>query len=144
MNSYLELKNKQQNESNSFPFGFAFDKKQFKEMMGKWELTENDIDKILYIGGGAYLKKEDKSIFDEMFARHKKEREEAITSDKKGNGYIYEMFKYELANHEYGYTQELDETLDAVDLTCEQVRSNPNLLYGLNKALKDYGSWQLH
>ena len=43
---YLELKQRQQKEVNDFPFGFAFSNQQFKEMMEKFGLSENDTDKI--------------------------------------------------------------------------------------------------
>ena len=33
VNEYLELRDRQQQEFNALPLGFAFDQKQFKEMM---------------------------------------------------------------------------------------------------------------
>ncbi len=48
------------------------------------------------------------------------------------------MFAAELANHEYGYTYELDETLDALGLTLDKVKADKRLRKGLNKALKKY------
>lgn len=56
-----------------------------------------------------------------------------------GEGFVLDMFKTELANHEYGYTYELDETLAAVGLTISAVKANQNLLNGLRKALEKYG-----
>lgn len=47
------------------------------------------------------------------------------------------MFCYELANHEYGYTYDLDPTLDALGLTIEEVRQNERLLHGLEEARKE-------
>ena len=67
------------------------------------------------------------------------ERVEAIEADVTGEGYIYQMFAHELANHEYGYTYDLEETLDAVGLTAEQIKGNKALHHGLQKALKRYG-----
>ena len=43
----------------------------------------------------------------EMFRQHKRQRKIAAAADKTGNGYLLEMFRYELANHEYGYTATL-------------------------------------
>lgn len=42
MNRYRELMNKQQEEVNALPLGFAFSNKQFAEMMQGWGLTIED------------------------------------------------------------------------------------------------------
>jgi hypothetical protein len=140
-NLYKELKNKHQQEVNNFPFMFAFDNKQFAEGMKKLGLTENDTDKIYSIGAGGYIRKTDSQAMDEMFNRHEKEMQEAINSDITGEGFIYDMFVYELNNHEYGYTGYVSDTLDALDLTMEDINNNKSLLNGLKKA-KEY-IWSL-
>ena len=44
MESYRELRDRQQKEFNELPLGFAFSDKQFDEMMGKWGLDpEKDL-----------------------------------------------------------------------------------------------------
>ena len=55
----------------------------------------------------------------------------------KGTGYIYQMFLYELANHEYGYTGDVTDTLDALGLTEDEIANSKPLLHGLNKAIKE-------
>ena len=135
---YLELKQKQQKEVNDFPFGFAFSNQQFKEMMEKFGLKETDTDKIYSIGAGGYIRKSDSNAFDEMFKRHRKEIEDEIEKDKKGTGFIYSMFSYELANHEYCITYDIEPTLDALGLTLDEINKKENLLNGLRKALKEY------
>lgn len=138
MNTYKQLKDKHQKEIDAFPLGAAFNNQQFAEMMQKWNLKVEDTDKILSIGGGCYIRKSDKTTFFEMFNRHKKEIKDAIAADKTGDGFIYDMFYYELANHEYCITYDLDETLDALNLTAEQVNADKRLLHGLYKAEKAY------
>jgi hypothetical protein len=64
--------------------------------------------------------------------------QDAIAADATGDGFIYDMFYDELANHEYCITYDLDETLDALNLTAEQVNADKRLLHGLNKAEKSY------
>ena len=59
MNKYDEVKNRHQKRVNDFPLGFAFSNEQFKNMMEKWGLTENDTDKIVSIDGGGFLRKTD-------------------------------------------------------------------------------------
>lgn len=135
-NSYLELKRKHEAEFNQFPMGFAFGNKQFNEAMEKLGFTEKDTDKVCSIGNGGFIRKTDSKAFGEMVDRLKIEKKEAIDNDPTGDGYIYDMFMYELQNHEYSYTYELEPTLDALGLTAEEVNANPKLVHGLGKAKK--------
>ena len=48
------------------------------------------------------------------------------------------MFIYELANHEYCITYDLEETLNALGLSVEEINADERLLHGLNKAIEDY------
>lgn len=136
-NTYLVLKQKHQNEVNDFPMVFAFGNAQFKEAMKELGLTENDTDKIYSIGGGGFIRKTDSEAFNEMFDRHNKEMKEAIEGDTTGDGFVFDMFTYELANHEYGYTRELDSTLDALGLTMDEIKANDKLVHGLKRACKE-------
>ena len=135
MNVYLELKNKHQKEINDFPFGFAFSETQFNEMMvERFGLAPEDTDKIYSIGGGGYIRKSDSDAMHEMLERHAAEREVARTENK--DDYLYHMFNYELANHEYNYTGDLTDTLDALDLTLEEINANPQIDEALQRAIK--------
>ena len=135
MNPYLALKNKHQKEIDAFPFGFAFNESQFNDMMiNRFGLTPEDTDKIYSIGGGGYIRKCDSDAMNEMFDRHKKEREAAIKENK--DDYLYHMFDYELGNHEYNYTGELDDTLDALDLTYEEVKADEIMCDALMRAIR--------
>jgi len=135
MNQYRVLKEKHQQEVNNFPLMFAFNKKQFAEGMEKLGLKETDTNKILSIGGGGYLKKSDKKSFDDILARHDTERKEAVNNDTDGTGYIFDMFKYELNNHEYCYTGDISDTLDCLGYTREEINQDAKLLKGLNLAI---------
>lgn len=136
-NLYKELHDRHQVEINAFPFGFAFSQDQFDKMMvERFNLTPTDTDKIYSIGGGGYIRKEDHQAMCEMIERHAKEKKDAIAADLTGEGYIYDMFVYELANHEYMITMTSDDTLDALGLTWEDVKADPRLSHGLKKAKK--------
>lgn len=132
MNPYTTLKNKHQKEMNAFPLGFAFNNKQFEEMMENWGLTPEDTDKIYRIPYGGFIRKCDSEAFNEMVERHAREDEEAIRENK--DDYLYHMFNYELANHEYGYTGELDDTLDALGLTMEEINADARMVDALHRA----------
>jgi hypothetical protein len=103
MNTYKQLKDRQQKEMDAFPLGAAFSKQQFADMMQEWGFTVDDTDKIISIGAGCFIRKSDKEAFFNMLKRHDKEMQDAIAEDKTGDGFIYDMFYYELANHEYIY-----------------------------------------
>ena len=136
-NLYKELHDRHQVEINAFPFGFAFSQDQFDKMMvERFNLTPTDTDKIYSIGGGGYIRKEDHQAMCEMIERHAKEKKDAIAADLTGEGYIYDMFVYELANHEYMITMTSDDTLDALGLTWEDVKADSRLSHGLKKAKK--------
>ena len=132
------MKDRQQKEFDAFPMGAAFSQQQFQQMMEKWGLTLNDTDKICSIGGGCYIRKTDKEALCALINRLNNEKENAIAADLTGDGFIFDMFVYELANHEYCITYDLEDTLDALGLTPEEVNADNRLSYALNKAIKHY------
>jgi hypothetical protein len=131
MNIYKQLKDQQQQEINNFPMFFAFSNKQFSEGMKKLGLEPTETDKIYKIGGtGGFYKKEDSKKLHDMFDRHDKEMKEAMSSNDE---FLIYMFYYELNNHEYIITYEVEDTLNALGLTYEEIK-NDNRLY---RALKE-------
>lgn len=136
MNKYAELKNKLQKEFDAFPFGFAFSNEQFEKM--KEELGVKDNSELISIGAGGFIRKTDEKALDELINGKEKRMKEAIASDPTGKGFIKDMFLYELANHEYCITYELDDTLYALDLTYEEVMKDSRLKLGLELAKNEY------
>lgn len=131
MSKYTDLKSKHQAEVNAFPFGFAFNQSQFDEMMKKWDLKPTDIREILSIGGGGYIRRDDAKAMHEMFARHESELRTAMQD----YDFAFEAFNYELGNHEYCITYELDDTLDALGLTIDEINANPKMADALKRAI---------
>lgn len=136
MNQYKVMKEKHLQEYNHFPFFVAFSEEQLKDGLKRLGLKDTDMDKIVYVRNGVYTKKEDAKSYGDMVIRHRKELDEAIHSDKTGMGFILDMFSYELANHEYTYTREVDDTLKSLGYTEENIRNNPILKTGLELAIK--------
>lgn len=135
MNPYLELKQKHQKEIDAFPFGWAFSETQFNEMMiDRFGLTPEDTDKIYSIGGGGYIRKSDSDAMHEMVERHEREREAAMTENK--DDYLYHMFDYELANHEYNYTGDTADAIYALGLTMRQIKADDRMFNALQRAIK--------
>ena len=138
MNRYAELRQRQQQEFNALPLGFAFSQKQFDEMMEGWGLDpEKDLDKICSIGAGGYVQKKDADLLRRTRQRLAVEMAEAIAADKTGEGFVYEMFLYELDNHEYSYTGDTEDALDALGYTAAEVVGNPRLKRGIEKAITE-------
>ena len=71
-----------------------------------------------------------------MLDRHTEEMKRAIEEDTTGDGFIFDMFYYELANHEYSYTGDITDTLECLGLTEEEVNADERLLHGLNRAIR--------
>lgn len=136
MNKYSELREKQQKEIDAFPFMWAFNRKQFEEGMERLGLAPSDTDKIYSIGAGGYIRKTDSDALHEMMNRHAAEMQAAIDADETGEGFIFDMFNYELANHEYGYTRDPEPTLDALGMNMEEIMADGRLLNGWKKAVK--------
>lgn len=137
MESYKEMMERQQQEVNNFPLGFAFGNKQFEEMMAKWGLDakkDSDLAQVASLFGGAYILKKDVPAYKDMCRRHHEELAAAIEADETGEGFVYEMFLYEMDNHEFGYTWDTEDTLDALGYTAEQVLGDPKLKRGIEKA----------
>ena len=135
MNKYEQLKNKQQKYTNDFPMMFALNDEQFKEGMKKLGLNENDKDKIYSIGGGGFIRKTESESFNNMFSNFDNEINMAIKDDPTGEIFIKDMFEFELFNHEYGYTGDIEPTLNALELTLDNINNLKNFykVYWLQK-----------
>lgn len=137
MNAYQEMISKHQSEFNDFPMFFAFNKQQFSDGMQKLGLDPSDMNSIYSFGAGGFYRKTDAPLLREMLVRHNQELVDAIAADRTGDGFIYDMFDYELSNHEYGYTQDLSDTLQALNLTPEEVNADPRYIHALTKAARE-------
>ncbi len=134
MNRYAALKQRQQEEFSAFPMQFAFSNQQFAEGMAALGLAPTDTDKVYTAPGGGFYRREDSQRLRDMMDRFDQELQSAIAADETGDGFVYEMFLYELDNHEYGYTMDTEEALAAMGYTAGEVFSDPKLKRGIEKA----------
>lgn len=142
MNAYKELKDRQQREQNNFPMVFAFGKEQFEEAMKKLGLDPSETDKVCSIYGiGDILLRSDVPAYLEMVKRHHLEMDREIEADDTGDGFVFDMFDYELSNHEYAYTMNPTSALDALGISEEKLMNNPKLMYGFTKACRSQMDW---
>lgn len=137
-NKYKIIKDRQQKEVNELPYLFAFDDEQFKKGLEKLGLSENETDKLIYLGDNIYLKRTDLPKVEEVNKRHKEEIEREIKADVVGDKFIKDMFLYEMNNHEYGYTNEIEPILEVLNITEYDLRKNENLRNGLMLAKQYY------
>ena len=135
--SYKEFKERSQKEFNKLPLHFAFSEDQYKQKLAELGLTEEEAkEQLLTIPGGGFIKASDAELVTSAFNKYWYGMKEAIKEDLTGNGFIYQMFLYELQNHEFIITQDPEETLLTLGITEEQLNENPALKNGLEAAIK--------
>lgn len=135
MKTYMRLKKEQQKRMSDFlnqHAFFAFNEEQLKQGLEKLGVTRNS---VVSIGAGGFIREDQVKAFYGLLTRAAAERQEAIDDPEGGEQYAYEMFLCELANHEYTWTQDTEETLEALGYTNEDVESNPKLKAALKKAM---------
>jgi len=139
-NRYKELKEKQKLEINVLPFFFfELNEERFDADMRSFGLPD-DFDAIFELAskGGVYSEM-DFDCLDEMFRHQTFEMLWAIKDDATGDSFIYDMFLYELENHDFVHTHNLTDTLDAlIPFTyVQKILADKRLLHGLRKALAE-------
>jgi hypothetical protein len=112
---YADLKKKHSDEFSTLPLFFAFNEKQFKEGLNTLDCG---LMELVDIGSGGYMRKVDKHLLDEMFARHESEREAALLDD----GFLLDALVYQLTNHEFCYTNSPADALEAVGVSFDDAR----------------------
>ena len=135
--SYKELRERTQEEFNKLPIYFAFDDEQYKRLLSKLDLTDEEARNgaLMSLPSGGIIRSSDKDLVIGTFKRFWDAKNEAIKEDLTGNGFIYQMFLYELQNHEFIITQDTDETLTALGISEEDLKANAALSFGLCKAI---------
>ena len=114
--NYNDLQNKHSEEFDKFEgLFFAFSNDQFKEGLAKLNLSEGE--KVVSVGAGGYVRKTKVDELTSMIDRHKEEKEQ-FKKEKKN---LLDCLAYELRNHEYGYTYDVTDALEALGLKLEDI-----------------------
>ena len=135
--NYTEFKNYRQNEINKLPLGFAYGNDQFNDMMKKWGLNadkESDLKQICRVYSGCYIQKKDKELLHSTLDRLSEEESELF----KNQEFLVEALMCEMSNHEYGYTHDIEDTLNALGFELEDLQSNQLLASAVEIAKKKY------
>lgn len=143
INQYKKIKEKHQEEVNKFPMYWAFGDNQWKDLLNKLKLTEEEAQEKLILGpAGSLMFKEDVSKFTKMMEEHYNEIQNEISKDKDGTKFIKDMFITELNNHEYGYTMDVSDTLISLGLSEKDLQDKENLRNGLQLAIKEIKEYE--
>lgn len=143
MNCYEKLKHELQERYNQFAstdnnIVCFFSKEQFNKVLEKTGLTEDEfVDKYCHLMSGAYVRKDKSEELDKLWKTNEQSIEDAINNDPDGKHFVKDMFSYEMSNHEYSYTRDLTDTLDALGYSADEINNNPKLQAGLQAALDE-------
>lgn len=130
MNKYKQLKDQLQKQYDALPIKYAFSEMQFKNILKEFETEAGGRVRLLHIDHGAYILAQDEKLIDEFLERSDRELSEAMKDDE----FLYDAFNYELANHEFCYTDDISDALDALGLTWEQIKDDKRIMRILQKA----------
>lgn len=141
-NVYTRFKQQQNAETDDFCRKYcewAFGQEQFKKLLDKLKLTEEQLKEKYqrFIGGGIILR--DKvDDWNKLCDRHEEALKKKLFSNKT---FAYAAFMYEFNNYECGYTGSYNRALNALGLDLDDIIESPKLLEAYNKATKTYGKW---
>ncbi|MDK7236352.1 MULTISPECIES: DUF7659 family protein [Staphylococcus] len=130
-NLYVEFKERKQEKINNFDMFFAFDNKQLENGLEKLNVNKNE---IVSIGMNGFIRKSDVQKFKNMLNNFKEEH----TKNMKNDDYVYHMFKYEMANHEYIITYDDEEILEVCNINENQFIEDERMKSIYVKAKNDY------
>jgi len=111
---YVEHKKKVEKILNEFPCFFAFSETDFNEGLTKLKVKKDD---VLSVGFGQFIRKADKEKYKQMWLDiHKLDKE--FFSDGVN---LFNAFYYELGNHEFAYSHDIEPTLYSLNLSYDEL-----------------------
>lgn len=115
--TYTEYKNIRKKEFNELPFFFAFSKKKFDEILKEKGYNSQDVTRF---GTVTFSHKKDFDKIKECFEKH----ETTLNALLKDKSFFKEAMIYEMKNHEYSITHDLEDALGALDISYDFVKEN--------------------
>lgn len=128
MMMYREFKEMKQKEFNALPTMFAFNKSQLDEQLEKIKANRNE---IVSLGCGMFMRKADLYKLEAFNGKYEAMKNQLMENDE----FLLDAFLYELRNHEYIITREVDDALSVFDLTVDDVMKDDRMLVAINKAM---------
>ena len=142
--SYINMKRRFESEINQLPIRAAFNKQQANEMMESWGIkptVENYRSNVVSLGGGMYILKKNYPNLKELFDNQAQELNAALESDVTGEEFIREAFEYELSNHEWILSGDIEPALTEIGLSYEALRTDQRFATGLELAKEKIRKW---
>jgi hypothetical protein len=113
--TYEEYLKVQEKEITDFPLFFAFNNEQFEE--GAKKVGASPENKVVSIGAGGFIPKKNLAEFLD-WSKNKNKRLKTLLKQKK---FFSSAVYYELNNHEYCITYDLEESLSPLGLDLENL-----------------------
>jgi hypothetical protein len=111
--TYGEFRKAERDAINALPIEFAFSKEQFEQGMKNLGLTVDDKDKVCAMPFcGGFIRKTDTKTVIDTFIFYSRELDRLMLDDD----FAVDAIRYELDNHEYGYTGDPSDALEALGL----------------------------
>lgn len=140
VNSYCEFRKEQDETLNEFlqlKTIVAFSKESLNDRMREKGISEDDfVKEWVQVVGGTFMRKSDIPRLEEIARESDLELRRRILDDLNGDGFILDMFYYELSNHEYCITKDSSETLEILGISEDEIRENPKLKKGFLNAIR--------
>lgn len=131
--SYSDFRLAEREAIDALPIEFAFNDDQFHDMLKKFGLTLEEKDKLRRIpGGGFCLATDAKMIVETMLSWSRKLSEITETDD----AFAVDALRYELDNHEYGYTGDPSDALESLGLPSSVSELDDRMKSLFSKATK--------
>jgi len=105
--NYQKLMRKQQAEFGELPVFWAFSNDGLARGLKKINAQPHE---LVALGAGGYMKKADLPLMESLLARHRQETAAAMQDDD----FAVSALVYELQNHEFSFTGDLQPALDAI------------------------------
>jgi len=133
---YEELKAKHQQEVNDLPIYFAFGNEQLEKLTQELGFKDQDelLKNVFTIGAGSIILNKDKDKVFNTFLEHDKAMLKAFENDE----FLLSAFEYELANHEYIITYEIEPTLCALGIKLTEYQTNERYKNIMQQAISNY------
>lgn len=133
---YQDFKKITEKEVNEFTKKYcfwAFGRDQLNKKLQELGITEEELQKNYVSFYGGAIRADKVAEYRKIADKHNQQLKENM----KNFDFAYSAFRYELANHEYGYTYDEEPALDALCLTAREVVKNEILNRAFCKAAQE-------
>lgn len=135
MNQYREMMKRHSAEIQAISAKFAFSVAKINEQLCALGLERSSTNEVCIVGDtGLFYVGSNAALYCETYARQHQELEDAISADKTGTGFIFQMLLAALIDHEYAFTEDCEEALTALGYSMADIEAEPRFKRALRKA----------